>query len=64
MLWDIRWHIWTGIKIDPYHFGPWPKIVCGDGDLWGYGEDTTIVRAQAYELDMVAKKGEAYVDSY
>lgn len=29
--------------------GPWPPLICG-GDLWGYGDDMTLVRIECRAL--------------
>lgn len=48
----LRDYIRTGNPIRPHLLGPWPEWLCG-GDLWGYGEDMTQVRAAARRLGII-----------
>jgi len=51
---SLSLYIRTGERIGNY-FGPWPMWVCGDGDLWGYGDPAMAeIRAEAARLEIVA----------
>lgn len=49
---DLKKYIMTGNPINRYHFGPWSQTIC-EGDLWGYGEDIVMVRAEAFERGII-----------
>lgn len=50
----LRDYIRDGKRLNPALLGPWPAWVC-DGDLWAYGDDMEIVRAEARRLGILAE---------
>jgi hypothetical protein len=49
---NFKRYIQTGTQL-VYSLGPWPDWICGNGDLWGYGEDMETVRERAAELGVL-----------
>ncbi len=48
----LRDFIRTGEK-QRLNLGPWPDWICG-GDLWGYGDDMSVVRQSAMDFGITA----------
>jgi hypothetical protein len=36
--------------VPKHHFGPWPDWYCGEGDLWGYGEENMVKVREAAKV--------------
>ena len=52
----LREYVTRGTLVSPQHFGPWSERVGHKGDLWGYGEDMTIVRDKIKALNICQEK--------
>lgn len=54
---ELRMYIVHGIKLSQGTLGPWPVWYC-EGDLWGYGDAMTSIRAYAQDAGMLPEKEE------
>jgi hypothetical protein len=43
-------YIAHGTPVPKHHFGPWPDWYCGEGDLWGYGEENMVKVREAAKV--------------